>query len=56
VMMCDVRVRREFRIIVTDVTEDLIQTVRFCAELARRLILQSGNASATVEWADSGLS
>jgi len=56
VMMCDVRVRKEFRNIVTDITEDLTQSVCFCVELARRLILQFGNALATFEWEDSDLS
>jgi len=56
VMMCDVRARRAFRNIVTDVTEALIQSVCFCVELAKHLILQFGNASATLEWADCGLS
>ena len=36
-----------------DVTKVLLQPMRFCAELATLLILQSGNSPAVDEWAEA---
>ena len=36
-----------------DVTKVLLQPIRFCAELATLLILQSGNSPAVDEWAEA---
>jgi hypothetical protein len=49
--MRDVRVRGFSKCL--DVTKVLLQPVRFCAKLARLVVLQSGNSPAFDEWAEA---